>query len=203
MFETSSNKKKKKKRKSKSRTTSSKSHKMKYIFKHLYYELHELKITDRKSPPEILCYVKICFMLDFIWYISCLPLFFPLRILTITSFINEMLPSLQLQSLFLFYALMLVASVAAEPMQVWWSYMFFTVHSFTRKCTFIMKILLNTFKSLSFLSRVSKVKLANIVDDNQKAPFSIATTLRCRGGHYSFLWITPLYPWYVPYIADC
>ena len=34
-------------------------------------------------------------------------------------------------------------------------------------------------------------------------PFSIATTPRCRGGHYSFPWIAPLYPWYVPYIAEC
>ena len=28
--------------------------------------------------------------------------------------------------------------------------------------------------------------------------FSIATTLRCRGGRYSFPWIAPIYPWYVP-----
>ena len=42
-----------------------------------------------------------------------------------------------------------------------------------------------------------------IVEGDQKAPFSIATTLRCRGGHYSFLWIVPLYPRYVPYIAEC
>ena len=36
-----------------------------------------------------------------------------------------------------------------------------------------------------------------------KAPFSIATTARCRGGHYSFPWIAPLYPWTVPYNAEC
>ena len=47
------------------------------------------------------------------------------------------------------------------------------------------------------------LKLATIVEGDQKAPFSIATTLRCRGGRYSFLWIAPLYPWYVPYIAEC
>ena len=29
----------------------------------------------------------------------------------------------------------------------------------------------------------------------------IATTLMCRGGCYSFTWIAPLYPRYVPYIA--
>ena len=40
---------------------------------------------------------------------------------------------------------------------------------------------------------VSKVELATVVEGDQKAPFSIATT-RCRGGCYSFLWIAPLYP---------
>ena len=54
----------------------------------------------------------------------------------------------------------------------------------------------NTYKS-------KKVKLATVVEGNQKAPFSIATTLRCRGGHYYFRWIAPLYPWYIPHNADC
>ena len=36
-------------------------------------------------------------------------------------------------------------------------------------------------------------KLATVVKGDQKAPFSIATTPRCRGGRYSFPWITPLY----------
>ena len=36
-----------------------------------------------------------------------------------------------------------------------------------------------------------------------KAPFSIATTPRCRRGHYSFSWIALLSPWYMPYIAQC
>ena len=49
----------------------------------------------------------------------------------------------------------------------------------------------------------SKVKLATLVEGNQKAPFSIATTLMCRGGCDSFPWIAPLYPWYVAYIAEC
>ena len=48
-----------------------------------------------------------------------------------------------------------------------------------------------------------KVKLATVVEGDQKAPFSIATTPRCREGRYSFLWIAPLYSWYVPYIAEC
>ena len=42
-----------------------------------------------------------------------------------------------------------------------------------------------------------------VVVGNLKAPFSIATTPKYRGGHYSFPRITPLYPRYVPYIAEC
>ena len=42
-----------------------------------------------------------------------------------------------------------------------------------------------------------------VVESDPKALFSIATTLRCRGGCYSFPWIAPLYPWYVPYNAEC
>ena len=51
--------------------------------------------------------------------------------------------------------------------------------------------------------KVKKVKLVTVVEGEQKAPFSIATTLRSRGGRYSFPWIAPLYPWYVPYIVEC
>ena len=51
-------------------------------------------------------------------------------------------------------------------------------------------------------SRSKKVKLATVVKGDLKAPFSIATTPRFKGGRYSFPWITPLYPWYVPYIAE-
>ena len=40
----------------------------------------------------------------------------------------------------------------------------------------------------------SKVKLATVWTT---APFSIATTPRCRGGCYSFTWITPLYPYLI------
>ena len=49
----------------------------------------------------------------------------------------------------------------------------------------------------------SKVKLATIVEGDPKAPFSIATTPRCRGGSYSIPRIAPLYPWTVPYNAEC
>ena len=50
---------------------------------------------------------------------------------------------------------------------------------------------------------VKKVKLVTVIEGDQKASFSIATTPRCRGGRYSFPWIAPLYPWYEPYIAEC
>ena len=33
-------------------------------------------------------------------------------------------------------------------------------------------------------SKYSKVKLVTFVEGDPKAPFSIATTLRCRGGRY-------------------
>ena len=53
------------------------------------------------------------------------------------------------------------------------------------------------------LSAYKLVKLATLVEGDQKAPFSIATTLRYRGGRNSIPWIDPLSPLYVPYIAEC
>ena len=41
------------------------------------------------------------------------------------------------------------------------------------------------------------------VKNNPKASFSIATTPRCRGGCYIIPWIAPLYPWSLPYNAEC
>ena len=49
----------------------------------------------------------------------------------------------------------------------------------------------------------NKVKLATLVKGNPKAPFSIATTLRCRGGRYSIPWIALLYPQSLPYSGEC
>ena len=48
-----------------------------------------------------------------------------------------------------------------------------------------------------------KSKFATIVESEPKAPFSIATTQRCRGERYSIPWIAPLYPWSLPYSAEC
>ena len=39
-----------------------------------------------------------------------------------------------------------------------------------------------------------QVKLVTLEEGDLKAPFSIATKLRCRGGRYSIPWIAPLYP---------
>ena len=41
--------------------------------------------------------------------------------------------------------------------------------------------------------------LLTVVEGDPNAPFSIATTPRCRGGRYSIPWIAPVYPWSVPY----
>ena len=41
-------------------------------------------------------------------------------------------------------------------------------------------------------------KLATVVEGDPKAPFSTATTPMSWGGRHSFLWIAPLYSWYVP-----
>ena len=46
-------------------------------------------------------------------------------------------------------------------------------------------------------------KFATVVEGDQKAPFSVDTTPRCREGCYSFPWIGPFYPGYVTYIAEC
>ena len=58
--------------------------------------------------------------------------------------------------------------------------------------------------SFQFISdNMKKVKLETLVEGYPKAPFSIATTLRWREGHYSIPWIAPPYPWSLPYNAEC
>ena len=36
--------------------------------------------------------------------------------------------------------------------------------------------------------------MATLVEGGPKDPFSIATTPKCRGGHYYIPWMAPLYP---------
>ena len=55
---------------------------------------------------------------------------------------------------------------------------------------------------ITYLKQYKQVKLSTVVEGDQKAPFSVATTPSCREGCYSFPWIAPFYPWYVPYIAE-
>ena len=40
---------------------------------------------------------------------------------------------------------------------------------------------------------VKKVNFVTLVEGDLKAPFSIATTPRCKEGRYSIPWIAPLY----------
>ena len=42
-----------------------------------------------------------------------------------------------------------------------------------------------------------------LISGDPKAPYSIATTQNYRGEHYSIAWIAPLYPWSLPYNAEC
>ena len=57
-------------------------------------------------------------------------------------------------------------------------------------------------QSLVMDNNVLPIHLGDIKSkvDDSKAPFSIATT---RGRCFSFPWIAPLYPWYIPYNAEC
>ena len=71
---------------------------------------------------------------------------------------------------------------------------------------FLISLSLSLSLSLSiyiYIYIYIRVKLATIVEGDPKAPFSIATTPRCRGGRYSIPRIAPLYPWTVPYNAEC
>ena len=45
-----------------------------------------------------------------------------------------------------------------------------------------------------YIIYIYKVKLVTVVGGDPKAPFSIATTPKCRGGCYFFPWIISLYP---------
>ena len=57
----------------------------------------------------------------------------------------------------------------------------------------MIKIRLNLNPNWHNISYEHRVKLATLVKGDMKVPFSIATTLRCRGGRNSISWIDPLY----------
>ena len=48
--------------------------------------------------------------------------------------------------------------------------------------------------SIALLLLLLLLLLATVAESNLKVPFSVATTPRCRRGHYFFPWIAPLYP---------
>ena len=62
----------------------------------------------------------------------------------------------------------------------------------------IYKWVKHEFAITNLSQRIDEVeilsKLATVVEGDPKAPFSIATTPKCRGGCYSFPRIVPLYP---------
>ena len=70
----------------------------------------------------------------------------------------------------------------------------YMLYSFEDKLDHEVFFYLNLFSEKLFSNIIKLLKLSTVVEGNQKAPFSVATTLRCRGGHYSFPWIAPLYP---------
>ena len=89
--------------------------------------------------------------------------------------------------------------------------------SFTMRCS-LMSYAAHSFEGLLFCRGFSqhilspankalfiynKVKLATLVEGDLKAPFSIPTTPRCRGGCYSIPWIASLFPSSLSYSAEC
>ena len=57
-----------------------------------------------------------------------------------------------------------------------------------------MGMISTTFIRRNDIIKTYIVNLATFVEGDLKSPFSIATTLRCRGECYSIPWITPFYP---------
>ena len=62
--------------------------------------------------------------------------------------------------------------------------------------------LLHPVYDLKTAQKKCKLKLAAVEEGDPKAPFSIATTPKCREGRYSFPWTAPLYPWSVPFNVE-
>ena len=49
---------------------------------------------------------------------------------------------------------------------------------------------------------INNNKVGDLVEGDPKAPFSIATTTRCKR-RFTIPWIAPLYPLSLPYNAEC
>ena len=66
-----------------------------------------------------------------------------------------------------------------------------------RKRLHLMNFDIWIIKTYSSFTKYDKVKLVTLVEGDPKAPFSIATTLRCRGGRYSIPKSVSLYPYLI------
>ena len=65
--------------------------------------------------------------------------------------------------------------------------------SFRYKIMYKLQLDKNTWNHANMCNQM--IKMATLVVDDPKAPFSIANTPRYRGGRYSIPWIASLYPW--------
>ena len=81
------------------------------------------------------------------------------------------------------------------------------VHTFPKSINLKVNIIAGLEFKLAYydiaVQYINHYKLATLVEGDPKASFSIATTPMSREGHYSIPWIAPLYPWSVPYNAEC
>ena len=59
------------------------------------------------------------------------------------------------------------------------------------------------YTTYNILILFAYIPYLTLVKGDPMAPFSIATTLKCRRGHNSIPRIAPLYPWFVHYNAEC
>ena len=60
----------------------------------------------------------------------------------------------------------------------------------------------NGWKPIECMCIYIYIYIYYVIEGDQKFPL-LPTTLRCRRGRFSFPLIAPLYPWYIPYIAEC
>ena len=65
-------------------------------------------------------------------------------------------------------------------------YIYIVIH---RQICFVLSKLISVARHIYIY--IYKVKFVTIIKGNLKAPFSIATTPKCKGGYCSFLWIVP------------
>ena len=67
-------------------------------------------------------------------------------------------------------------------------------NSYTTVALKLLRVIAHTEWGWADQQTLQKLLLVTLVKGDPKAPFSIDTTPKCRGGHYSIPWIAPLYP---------